>query len=159
MSRHQHDDNAEELWSYFEKVIRWVRIIFPKYRKEMAGVEWGPLYNRFKNEKYDVEKLEADVSKLMQDDDIKKAGIYPYILNGDEKHLSIRAFTPSMIRGAFERQKGVCPFCKAEKREKIQWEFDEMEADHITPWHLGGKTDVNNCQMLCVAHNRKKSGK
>lgn len=37
-------------------------------------------------------------------------------------------------------------------------EIEEMEADHITPWHAGGKTTSDNCQMLCRECNRRKSG-
>ncbi|TLN21068.1 HNH endonuclease, partial [bacterium] len=37
--------------------------------------------------------------------------------------------------------------------------LEEMEADHITPWHLGGKTSAENCQMLCREANRIKGGK
>ena len=47
--------------------------------------------------------------------------------------------------------------CKKEGNNK-QWELSEMEADHITPWHSGGKTISENCQMLCKHHNRLKSG-
>jgi 5-methylcytosine-specific restriction endonuclease McrA len=32
------------------------------------------------------------------------------------------------------------------------------KADHITPWHLGGKTLPENCQMLCKDDNRRKAG-
>ncbi len=159
MARHQHDEYADELWKYFQNVIEWVRKTFPEYRKEMAGVNWGELYNQFKDEKLDAKKLEAEVTNLMQDEDVtKKSGIYPYVLTGEEKHLSIRSFTPNMKREAYERQKGVCLFCKKEKREKVKWELSEMEADHITPWHEGGKTIASNCQMLCKDHNRTKSG-
>ena len=35
---------------------------------------------------------------------------------------------------------------------------EEMEADHITPWHKGGKTEASNCQMLCRDDNRRKGG-
>ena len=35
----------------------------------------------------------------------------------------------------------------------------ECKADHITPWHEGGKTSAENCQMLCKHDNRIKSGK
>ena len=75
------------------------------------------------------------------------------MLNGKEKHLNIRQFDERMRRSAFERQKGVCPDCG--KTFKIE----EMEADHITPWHEGGKTEADNCQMLCLQDNRKKGGK
>ena len=40
-----------------------------------------------------------------------------------------------------------------------KFELNEMEADHITPWHEGGKTAADNCQMLCKLDNRIKSGK
>lgn len=39
------------------------------------------------------------------------------------------------------------------------FKFEEMEADHVVAWHEGGKTVLENCQMLCKADNRKKSGK
>jgi hypothetical protein len=154
MSKHHHDENADELWGYFQKVIEWVRKTFPNYRKEMASVEWGPLYNSLKNAKMDSAKLEAEVEELMQDEDVtSKAGIYPYVLTREERLLSIRAFSPNMKREAYERQKGICPFCKK------KFEIDEMEADHIKPWHEGGKTISANCQMLCKEDNRTKSGK
>jgi len=31
-------------------------------------------------------------------------------------------------------------------------------ADHITPWHAGGRTIYENLQMLCRDCNLKKSG-
>jgi len=34
-----------------------------------------------------------------------------------------------------------------------------MEADHITPWSKGGKTDTDNCQMLCAEDNRAKGNR
>ncbi|MDP3645986.1 MAG: DUF262 domain-containing protein [bacterium] len=159
MARHQHDANADELWAYFHKVIGWVRATFPKYRKEMKGIAWGELYNELKDTKLDAEKLEKEIAELMQDDDVTShAGVYIYVLTREEKHLSIRKFDDKMKRVAYEKQKGVCQFCKKEKREKVEWELSEMEADHIKPWHEGGKTVASNCQMLCKEHNRTKSG-
>jgi len=95
----------------------------------------------------------------MQDEDVtKKSGIYPYVLTRKERYLSIRAFTPNMKREAYEKQKGICPKCKGENKKRV-WEIGEMEADHIKPWHEGGKTIAENCQMLCKEDNRIKSGK
>ncbi len=154
MSRHQHDPNAVALWNYFRSVIDWTKATFPTYRKEMKSVAWGPLYNRFGDQAYDPAAMEAEVARLMQDEDVtKKSGIYPYVLTGEERHLNIRAFTPQMKREAYERQNGVCPVCGD------RFELAEMEADHITPWHAGGKTNAANCQMLCRDDNRRKSGK
>ncbi|MBU1036836.1 DUF262 domain-containing protein [Patescibacteria group bacterium] len=154
MAKHQHDKNADKLWKYFQNVIGWVREIFTNYRKEMAGVNWGELYNKFKDQKLNAKKLETEIAKLMQDEDVtKKSGIYPYVLTREEKHLSIRAFTDKMKREAYERQKGICSKCRE------HFEMEEMEADHIKPWHEGGKTTADNCQMLCKQDNRTKSGK
>lgn len=154
MSKHQPDNNADELWNYFQDVIAWIRQTFPNYRREMSNVEWGKLYNEFKDKKLDPNELEQKISKLMQDEDVtKKSGIYDYVLTGDERSLNIRAFTQNMKREAYERQKGICIKCEE------HFEIEEMEADHIKPWHEGGKTIAENCQMLCKQCNRTKSGK
>lgn len=154
MAKHQHDKNADELWNYFQDVIEWTRKIFTNYRNEMKVVQWGELYNNFKNKKFDSNKLEEEIKALMQDEDVtKKSGIYPYVLTRNEKFLNIRAFTDKMKRETYERQDGVCPKCKE------SFEINEMEADHINPWHEGGKTIPENCQMLCKQCNREKSGK
>lgn len=154
MSKHQHDKDAKALWTYFQAVINWVETTFTNYRKEMKGVPFGFLYNEFKENKLDSKKLEKEIAKLMEDEDVtNKKGIYSYVLTRKEKFLNIRTFNDRQKREAYERQKGVCPVCK--KKYKIE----EMEADHITPWHKGGKTSANNCQMLCEEDNRRKSGK
>ena len=153
MAEHQHDQSADKLWKYFQKVIEWTRATFTTYRSEMSKVEWGELYNTSKDDVLKPKKLEAEVSKLMLDEDVtKKSGIYEYVLTHNERSLNIRAFTDNQKREAYERQKGICTTCK----EKFK--IDEMEADHITPWHGGGKTISDNCQMLCKADNRTKSG-
>lgn len=154
MAVHQGDQNANELWSYFQNVINWVNLTFPNYRKEMKGVAWGPLFNTFGKGLLDTANLEREVARLMQDEDVtKKSGIYDYVLSRNERALSIRAFTENMRREAYERQKGVCPACTK------TFALEEMEADHITPWSKGGKTVAANCQMLCKPDNRIKSGK
>lgn len=154
MSKNQHEQNATELWLYFQSVINWVEANFIKYRREMKGVKWGLLYNEFKSKNYDAKKLEDQIATLMEDEDVgNKKGIYNYILTGKEKYLNIRAFSPNQRREAYERQKGICPV------KKKYYEFEEMEADHIKPWHLGGRTVAENCQMLSKEANREKGGK
>ena len=154
MSKHQHDQNANELWLYFQSVIQWVQVTFPHYRKEMKGLRWGEFYNQFKNETFDTAKLEEQIKKLMSDDDVSnKKGVYEYVLTNEERCLNLRVFSESMKRSAYERQSGICAKCKK------PFAFEQMEGDHITPWSLGGKTDVENCQMLCKDCNRRKAGK
>lgn len=153
MAKQQHEPTANELWLYFQSVINWVKVVFTNYRKEMKGIQWGLLYNEFKGGKFDPKKIETDIIALMQDEDVtNKRGIYEYILNGNEKHLNLRTFTDNQKRESYERQKGICVKCGD------HFELTEMEADHITPWHAGGKTEARNCQMLCREDNRRKSG-
>ena len=154
MAVNQHEPNANELWLYFQSIINWVKTIFPAYRKEMKGLPWGKLYNEFKNRKFDTNKLEDEITRLMIDDDVtNKKGIYEYVLTHKEKYLNIRAFSENQKRESYERQEGICTKCGE------HFELVEMEADHITPWHEGGKTTPDNCQMLCRDCNRRKSGK
>ena len=158
MSTHQHNTHATPLWQYFQNVINWVQTMFPKYRKEMKGLEWGLMFNKYSSNNLNPQELEIKVNQLMQDDDItKRSGIYEYLLSGNEKHLNIRAFTDNERRKVYEAQQGICPHCLKEHRQKTYYEIEEMEADHITPWCEGGKTEIANCQMLCKEHNRRKS--
>ena len=93
------------------------------------------------------------IAELMQDEEITEPeGIYEYVLNGNERALSLRVFDGKTKGVVYERQKGVCPKCGK------KFEFEEMEADHITPWSKGGKTAIENCQMLCKDCNRRKGG-
>ena len=154
MRRHQHAENAMPLWEYFQSVICWVEAIFPNYRKSMKGVDWGSLYNVYKDAKLDPAKIEAEVEELLDDGEVtKESGIYPYVLTREAKHLNLRQFDARMKRRMYRKQNGICAICKNE------FTIGEMEADHITPWSEGGKTDEDNCQMLCRKCNREKSAK
>lgn len=156
MAEHQHNPTAIELWNYFTNVINWINATFTvKRKKEMNGLGWGFLYNEHKDAILDPNKLEIEISALMKDEDVTyKKGIYSYVLNRNEKHLSLRAFTDNQKREAYEKQKGICPACKEPDNH---YELNQMEADHITPWSQGGRTTSANCQMLCKEHNRRKS--
>ena len=154
MGRHQHDSTAVALWNHFRSVIDWVKATFTVYRKEMMGVDWGPLYNHFKDADLDPAAIEEETAKLMEDEHIdRKAGIYPYLLDRDERHLKLRSFSKKIKREVFEAQKGVCRHCGETFR------FEEMEGDHIDPWSEGGQTTADNCQMLCKPCNRRKGAR
>lgn len=155
MALHQNDANALALWQYFQSVITWISGTFTQKRiKFMKGVDWGSLYNSYKDKVFNTDEIEEETVKLIQDDDVqKKKGIYPYILTRDEKYLSIRAFTDSQKQKAYEKQKGICKDCGN------HFEIEEMEGDHILPWKDGGKTIDENLQMLCKNCNRIKSDK
>ena len=155
MGKHQHDEDASPLWEYFQSVINWVESTFTNTRsKFMKGIDWGLLYNEYKDANLDPDEIEEETAGLIFDDDVqRKPGIYPYILTREEKHLNIRAFSDSMKQKVYEKQSGICVRCDDE------FIIKEMEGDHITPWSEGGKTNEDNCQMLCKKCNREKSAR
>ena len=151
MGAHRNDTDAKDLWAHFEKIIGWVKRVFPEHRQAMKQVDWGPLYEEHKNDVLDPAALEAEVARLVADDDVQsQPGIYRYVLTGDEKYLNIRSFTKNQRQRAYERQGGKCAACGN------HFDLGGMDADHITPWSEGGKTVDENCQMLCKEDNRRK---
>ena len=157
MSAHQHDGDCSDIWGYFEAVMGWVKTTFPVLRaKLMKGQPWGTYFNKYGKAGLNPDALEAKISALLRDDEdvgdiTNQRGIYEYVLDGDERHLSIRKFSDKMARTAYERQKGICPVCGK------HFAIEEMQADHITPWSKGGRTVAENCQMLCRRDNALKS--
>lgn len=152
MGKNQHKENAQDLWNYFTDVINWIENTFTKYRKEMKGLPWGEFYNKYKDKKFDSKKIEKEISKLYEDLElVNNRGIYEYILTGDSKYLNLRTFEAHVKKAVYEKQKGICAHCKKE------FNFNEVHADHIKPWSLGGKTNPDNCQILCRSCNAKKS--
>jgi len=158
MGAHQTASDALELWTYFQNVITWVKAKFKVYRKEMKGIDWGFIYNKFDDKTrnaFDPEKIEAELKKYFgyeyEDQITNKKGIFEYVLDHDERHLNIRAFKESEKRAAYENQNGICAKCGK------HFEYEEMKGDHITPWSQGGKTELANLQMLCRYCNRRKS--
>lgn len=152
MAQHQNDKNANELWEYFSSVIDWVKELFPNYRKEMKGVDWGFLYNDYHDIEYDPDELEEIVETLYANEDVtKQKGIYYYVFDEDETHLSIRKFPEAVRNRVYTKQRGICPICGE------HFSLSKMEADHIIPWSKGGRTIESNCQMLCKSCNKDKS--
>ena len=155
MGIYQDKPNANDLMLYFQKVINWVEATFPKYDPLMKGLDWGNIYETYKDkENIDTDALQLELERLWMDDDVThKAGAYEYVLGGDEKLLNIRKFSPAMAKAAYTLQQGICPICGK------HFELSEMEADHITPWSQNGPTSAENCQMLCRECNRRKGAK
>lgn len=157
MATHKSDNDADELWQYFQDVIYWVEKIFPKYYKDMKGLDWCHLYNKYHCNSYNSSIMDSEVKRLHEDEEVQKnKGIYEYLLSrGNDpfaaKLLNLRAFTERDKLAAYSRQNGICPICGQ------HFEYNEMEGDHIKPWSKGGKTISENCQMLCKDCNSKKS--
>ena len=156
MAAHQHDPNALNLWTYFQIVCNWATDNFSpqRFRKIMKGLDWAELYDTYHTQTLDTAALAERISALLRDGEIQKPqGIIPYVLDGDERHLDLRAFSEDIRLAVYEEQGGRCVLCGREMDETF------MEADHIVPWSRGGRTVRENCQMLCRDCNRRKSAK
>ncbi len=156
MAEHQHDPNANNLWSYFQSVLNWAVTNFDpkKFRRIMKGLDWAMLYDRYGTQTLDTVALGKRISDLMIDDEIQRqSGIIPYVLTDDEHWLDLRAFPEKIKMAVWEEQGHRCTLCGKE------FDYDFMEGDHITPWRDGGRTVKENCQMLCRECNRRKSAK
>jgi len=163
MNHHKDDDDAQELWQYWQTVFDWVKRVFPNQdsvrAKLMKGLEWGLFYNKHKDDKLNVQNLEKRIVELIDDDEVEnKKSIYEYLLTGNENLLSLRGFDEKTKIKKYSEQKGIC-VAKNATCGNAHFEYDEMEADHIIPWSKKGKTVYENCQMLCKQDNRIKSGK
>lgn len=174
MADHRHDDNINELTSYFNDVINWVSTIFIDVKDEMQYINWGKMYEKYHKNPYNSNDVSRKLNELYSDYFVNdKKGCYEYILNGckqeNTKLLNIRLFDEPTKKTVYESQtqtakiKNIsnCPMCVIENlsnKTKI-WDYKDMDADHVTAWSKGGSTDISNCQMLCRTHNHIKGNR
>lgn len=172
MSLHRQDTTIQELQIYFDTVIDWAKGVFGLPYKEMRGLPWGELYEKYHNNPYKTQTLRERIDTLFADECVqKKSGIFEFVL-GDEQDkslLNVRVFDKSTSKAKYALQTSVakaaghsnCPYCAMSdnaNRTRI-WKIEEMDADHVTAWSKGGATDISNCEMLCKSHNRAKGNK
>ena len=173
MAIHRYDDNINELKAYFTSVIDWITSVFDFVpEKEMCGLKWGELYEKYHNRAYDPNAVATKVRELYESFFVKeKKGIYEYVLGGCEEPrlLNVRVFDEPTKKAVYAQQTekakaesvSNCPYCAIghdANRQRI-WKLEEMDADHVTAWSKGGSTDIDNCQMLCKTHNRAKGNR
>ena len=164
MSIHRHDDNINELKTYFNSIIDWADGLFEDVHSEMKNIDWGKLYETYHKQPYNKTEINKKVSELYADEYVKnKKGIFEYVLGGckDSKLFEERDKKTVYERQTKEaKEKGIsnCPLCAIgnDNNQKHIWKITEMDADHVTAWSKGGSTDISNCQMLCKTHNRAK---
>lgn len=172
MSLHRQDTDITSVKAYFNTVLDWASGVFKDVLPQMRGLEWGRLYEQYHNKPYNVDAVSQRVHELMADDYVTNhKGVFEYILGGeqDKSLLNIRVFDRATINRVYAKQtqaardKGVsnCPDCALQDGSNSTriYKINEMDADHVTAWSKGGKTDEANCRMLCRYHNRSKGNK
>lgn len=173
LAQHRQAGDIAGLKTYFTTVIDWAGSVFARPPdKEMRGLEWGRLYETYHAKSYNAAKNDAEVDELRGDSAVgNRKGIYEYLLGGktDTQLLAVRLFNDETKNAAYQRQTtkaqsaGVsnCALCAiGENVNKTRiYKQNEMDADHVTAWSKGGSTDLANCEMLCVTHNRAKGNR
>jgi hypothetical protein len=173
LALHRHDTDISGLKTYFTSVIDWVASVFKRPpEKEMRGLEWGRLYELYHSKSYNASKIDNDVDVLRADPAVtSRRGVYEYLLGAKSQPqlLSIRIFDQKTKAIAYLQQtkkakdEGIsnCPLCaSSDNVNKTRlYAQKEMDADHVTAWSKGGATDLDNCEMLCITHNRSKGNK
>ena len=173
MQTHRHSDNITELENHFTTVIDWISMVFEESsEKEMKGLEWGRLYDTYGKTAYNPKQVAGRVKALYSDPYVKnRKGIFEYILGGeqDKRLLDVRVFDEATKKATYKKQteqaekegKSNCPLCAIhDNADKTKiWTMKEMEADHVLAWSKGGATSAENCEMLCIKHNRSKGNK
>ena len=176
MNKHKLDDNCNDLVKHTNSVINWWESVFTDYYNEIKSIDIGQLYERFHQFPYS-KNINDEVEKLYNDIFVKNhKGIWEYLLlknspSHDERPelLDIRVFDENIKRAKYKEQtdeankKGIsnCPLCaigNSSNKSRI-YAINEMDADHVAAWSKGGKTDIDNCQMLCQTHNRAKGNR
>lgn len=76
-----------------------------------------------------------------------KKGVYCYDPEA-VKQRELEDFTPEQKEAIFKRDNYKCVVCGRGKAEGV-----ELQADHIKPKYLGGKSTIENGQTLCSQHN------
>jgi len=172
MSSHRHNENIDELKTYFNSVIDWINGVFIDVEREMCGLEWNRLYETYHTTAYNPQEIHQKVQELYADSYVRNhKGIFEYVLGGcvDTKLLDVRVFDEATKKTVYKQQtadakksgKSNCPLCCLghENTSRKVWELKDMDADHVTAWSKGGATDIKNCQLLCKSHNRAKGNK
>ena len=156
MENHYKDTNALPLWNYFNDVVTWAGEIFPtletRYSKK---IEWGFLYNLYRDEIYDPDEMTDLFNKMLAAKTngellhISEAKIIEYCFSRDESLLSTRTFTDNQRTVMYNNQHGLCGVCGK------HYELNELHAHHKKSWRQGGMTSIENGILLCPECHHK----
>jgi hypothetical protein len=173
LAKHRTSPSITQLKDYFTSVIDWAGGVFTGTpAKEMRGLGWGRLYEEYHATAYDPAAIATRVSELLSDPAVtSRKGIFEFLLGGETKTqlLAVRLFDDKTKRAAYKEQtdganaKGIsnCALCAVgnnANKTRI-YALSDMEADHVSAWSKGGLSDLKNCEMLCVPHNRAKGNR
>ena len=99
-----------------------------------------------------AEKLESQQAKTPATTSLEK-GKYA----GKAKKLS-RAIPSALKRHIWKRDEGKCSYVHPKTKRRCCSKH-LLQIDHIKPFSLGGRSELNNLRLLCAGHNQFRSEK
>ena len=154
----EHKITVDAVIARFKDVFNWylklIANLTPAQKKLLPiNLVVEDLYNKYARIPMSPEKFHYLISETIDslDEGDSTAKLVDYVFTQDRQYITPRLFPKAIAVRVYKRQNGICPICGK------HFEFDEMQADHIHPWALGGKTKESNCQMLCKDCNNKKN--
>lgn len=154
----EHNISVDDVVARFKEVFNWymklVANLTPAQKKLLPiNLAIEDMYNKYGNISMGADKFAIRFSEALNslDEGDISSKLMDYVFTQDRQFITPRLFPKSIAVRVYKTQNGICPLCGQ------HFEFDEMQADHIYPWALGGKTKASNCQMLCKDCNNKKN--
>jgi len=142
----------------FKEVFNWylklVSNLTPAQKKLLPiNLAVEDLYNKYARIPMSPDKFAYRFSEAVDslDEGDSSSHLVDYVFTQDKQFITPRLFPKAIAVRVYKKQNGLCPICGN------HFEFDQMQADHIHPWALDGKTKESNCQMLCKDCNNKKN--
>lgn len=157
MEQHMNDADASDLWNYFNEVVAWTKANFEYYDDGFKTVEWGWLYNKYKDMELDPNEIVEMLKELFSAKALKeltctKAAIVEYCITKNEQLLTHRKFADNERKLLYRKQNGICPDCGQ------HFDISDMHAHHIISWRQGGITEPANGVMLCAECHHHRHG-
>ena len=126
-------------------------------------------HQRWKEEKFEIdrdilyfaENRQMSATEIGNRDRVIRQAFFEYVKDQNQQMLTKderRVFNEAERIKIYRKFNGLCQKCLEEGKPEIEalvpWK--EYDADHVIPFALGGRTMVENAQLLCRHHNRQK---
>lgn len=154
----EHNITVDDIVKRFKEVFNWYTKLVANLtsaQKKLLPINISveDMYNKYGSIPMGADKFAIRFGEALNslDEGDTSSKLIDYVFTQDLQYITPRLFPKAIAVRVYKKQNGICPICGN------HFEFDDMQADHIHPWALGGKTKESNCQMLCKDCNNKKN--
>lgn len=163
MSIHRNDANADSLAIGYKKIVDWAYRTFDRdiiEQKGVRGCDWGELYALFGHKTFDLEKINHEIGKLLENNSIAHTrNVAKYVLAGKQSNdedenrryrlLNVKGLTERERNNLYKMQCGIDPI------DGQHYDIKDMQAHHIVPIYAGGETKIENMVFLSAENHHR----